>query len=76
MIGPDTSLIGLMRGRERRTSLGDIALNVLDHDDRVVDHNSMASTRPNKVSVVDREAEQNRARQTCRMTDTGTAISE
>ena len=55
---PGHFLHRLVRGRERRTSLADIALNVLDHDDRVVDHNSNGKHQAEQGECIDREAEQ------------------
>ena len=57
MIGPLTSSIALYAASLRREPRLDVALDVLDHDDRVVDHDADGEHQPEQRQRVDREAE-------------------
>ena len=53
-----TSSMLLTRGFARRQAGGDVALDVLDHDDGVVDHDADRQHQAEQRQVVQREAEQ------------------
>ena len=52
-----TSFMLLIRRFARRQPVGDIALDVLDDDDGVVDHDADRQHQPEQRQVVEREAE-------------------
>ena len=75
MIGPVTSRIALLRGFDRREAARDVALDVFDHDDRVVDHDADREHEAEQRQRVEREAEQRASRRSVPTSDTGTAAS-
>ena len=54
---PPTSLHGLVRGGRRREAVGDLALDVLDDHDGVVDDDADGEDEAEQSQVVEREAE-------------------
>ena len=58
MTGPLTSSIALQGGFPRRQPMLDVMLDRLDHDDRVVDHETDREHETEERERVDREAEQ------------------
>ena len=57
MIGPVTSRHRLQRRVARREARLDVALDVLDHDDGVIDHDADGQHQAEQRQRVDREAE-------------------
>ena len=58
MIGPVTSRIACCVAVARREPVRDVALDVLDHDDRVVDDDADREHEAEQRQRVEREAEQ------------------
>ena len=56
MIGPVTSAIALRAACERRQARLELALDVLDHDDRVVDDEADRQHHAEQAQHVEREA--------------------
>ena len=66
MIGPVTSLIACLRRLERRQAERDVALDVFDHDDRVIDHDADGEHEAEERERVDARSRARASPRRCR----------
>ena len=75
MIGPPSSRAAWLRGVQRRLALFQVAVDVLDHDDGVVDHQADGQHQRQQGQQVDREVQHQHDARSVPTSDSGMATT-